>query len=333
MGGGITFYWVIIPVLLCAITDQKSWHLYMKWLSIGIFFAVALAIAQVLIGLDPENSPWRISTTGLQWDRARGFQSRPWVFSYLCSIAFLLFLSLHNDKNWWHNSYTRYSLIFLALLGMMLAQIRAPMIAIIIASSFFLIGRLKEIGLKKLLLGLTILITLFILAALMRENMFHSLSTGNGRLQIWQASLEVVYNNPIWGVGRPHFQELYISAWDVVHGPAKDKLAIYLQGSIGHPHQDYLSIAVYYGLPALFAYLGIIAALIRWTWSIRIEDPHTAKSMAAIISFVLIAGLAENYTDYTASFYSMIGAYIILYKRHQLFKLNRWKPLNYESTS
>ena len=310
---GTTISWLIIPILLSTLSNEKSWYRFMQCWSIGIVLACGLAVLQAIIGLDDNLAPWRISTAGEQWDRVVGFQSRPWVFSYLGAIAAILFASMINDEKWWKHAYVRYALLLSAVFCMVLAQIRAPMIALLVAFMHLLSGNFQKIGLKKLLLAAIILSALFILSALMRDNMFQGLGSFNGRIPIWQATLEVLQNNPLWGVGRSHFQGFYMEAWDVVHNDPKNWLR-----TIGHPHSDYLSLAVYYGLPALLAYLGFLLSLVRWAWNIRLVDPKTSRTMAAVLSFVIIAGIAENYIDFGITFYAMLTAYIMLYKRHQL---------------
>ena len=290
----------------------------MQFLSLGLVIAATVALLQTLLGLDTTLSPFRISLAGEQFDRIVGLQASPWIFSFINGIAVLLFIGLNRDAQWWRNAYIRYGLIFLSLICIMLAQIRAPMVALVVAVFILYLGRLKHIDYKIILLAIFCSLVLFSIAAYLRDSMFAGLTNFSGRTSIWPTTLEIIRQNPLWGVGHLQFMEHYQQAWDIVWGTPESPGMLFLRNQIGHPHQDYLNLAVYYGIPALIAYLCFLFSLINWAWKIRFDDPETSRLMFAVLAFVFIAGLAENYLDYTASFYMMISAYVLLYKRHQL---------------
>ncbi len=156
------------------------------------------------------------------------------------------------------------------------------------------------------------------LVTILRDDMFISnLLAGNGRFAMWHAAWHIIENNPLWGSSRPLYQEYYRAAWDIVHRFPEARYDKFLK-SVGHPHNDFLGIAAYFGIPALLAYIAFMVSLLCWSWSLRNQNKKVANTMMALLCFVFIASLAENYSDYSSTFYVMLAAFALLFKQAQL---------------
>lgn len=96
--------------------------------------------------------------------------------------------------------------------------------------------------------------------------------SADGRLLVWNCSLEMIVDAPVIGHGHDAFQAKYMdyqAKWLAKHPEEKwERLA----GNVRHPFNEYLRIVVEYGLSGLLIAAWAIWLLWRWYCRCRPED-------------------------------------------------------------
>ena len=127
---------------------------------------------------------------------------------------------------------------------------------------------------------------------------------GSTRIRLWQTSINMIRDKPIWGIGLGNFSRLF------------DRYKV--EGTYDttcHPHNDYLNVAVNTGLLGLLAYLSIWAVFLystvrslRENTGSRLARSVQMGAVAAIVAF-LFAGLLQCY--YTDAEVNMLVMFIL----------------------
>lgn len=119
-------------------------------------------------------------------------------------------------------------------------------------------------------------------------------SSGAGsRLTMWEASVQSVFKNPLWGVGFAGGKSLLKQ---VAQEPRASGISV-----LGHFHSDYLHPAVEFGLLGLASYLCVAAGLLVMAIAcLRHRAPIPALGLGAILLMHASTGLtnvnfAHNY--------------------------------------
>jgi len=103
-----------------------------------------------------------------------------------------------------------------------------------------------------------------------------------GRLFIWNNSLKIIEDNPVFGVGQGNFYDVYKSM-------LRPDIPEYRQ--LTHAHNDILNVAAIGGLPDLVFFLAMWAAVLSLFWrGLRISDLSEMDrrlSMAAFLGSVM----------------------------------------------
>ncbi len=110
------------------------------------------------------------------------------------------------------------------------------------------------------------------------------------RIRLWQTSINMIKDKPIWGIGLGNFTQLF----------EQYKVEGYYDTNC-HPHNDYLNMAVNSGFLGLLAYLGIWIVFLYSSIRAMINNkrkgfPYWIQigGVVAIISF-MVAGLLQCY--------------------------------------
>ncbi|UCB52505.1 MAG: O-antigen ligase family protein [Candidatus Zixiibacteriota bacterium] len=124
------------------------------------------------------------------------------------------------------------------------------------------------------------------------------------RIRLWQTSIRMIKESPVWGVG--------LGGWGVLFDEYKVE-GVY--AATCHPHNDYLNVAVNTGLLGLLAYLSIWSVFLYSTVRSVLKNTSSglARSVqmggiAAIVAF-LFAGLLQCY--YTDAEVNMLLMFIL----------------------
>ncbi|MEA1936632.1 MAG: O-antigen ligase family protein, partial [Patescibacteria group bacterium] len=125
-------------------------------------------------------------------------------------------------------------------------------------------------------------------------------SSFHSRLMIWNASLEMIKDNPIFGIGPGTFQSVYLSYADKFDEP-------YLEWAVTQPHNTFLA---FYLQTGLIGFIGFILILV-WFFYRRRGGSRLAPTVATVlIIYILIHGLADTMywkNDLSLMFWLVIG--------------------------
>ena len=113
------------------------------------------------------------------------------------------------------------------------------------------------------------------------------------RIRLWQTSINMIKDKPIWGIGLGNFGKLF------------DRYKVEgVYDTTCHPHNDFLNVAVNSGLLGLLAYLSIWAVFLYSTIKSIIKNRksgfgYTAQmgGIVAIIGFLFASLFQCYYTD------------------------------------
>jgi len=124
------------------------------------------------------------------------------------------------------------------------------------------------------------------------------------RIRLWQTSINIIKNKPIWGIGLGNFGNLF-NQYKVAG----------TYDNYSHPHNDFLNVAVNSGLLGLLAYLSIWGVFLYSTIKAMVKNKRSGFLYAmqiggviAIIAF-LFASLFQCY--YTDAEVNMLAMFIL----------------------
>lgn len=113
------------------------------------------------------------------------------------------------------------------------------------------------------------------------------------RIRLWQTSINMIKDKPIWGIGLGNFGKLF------------DRYKV--EGTYDttcHPHNDFLNVAVNSGLLGLLAYLSIWAVFLYSTIKSAFKNKKTGiieavqiSGIVGIIAFLFASLFQCYYTD------------------------------------
>lgn len=183
----------------------------------------------------------------------------------------------------------------LCLLAVVLTASRTPIAAIAIALVFCASirpGRIRWIALGAV--GVVIALTLLLptsrakFGGLMQQDT--SAQYEGSRVFIWTRSLDIVWKNPIFGVGQGNFRDEYVARLD----PTIDE-----KRKLAHAHNDFINIAAIAGIPGALFFAGIWFTVIRLVgraaFNLRLPIEKRRIALAALIGSVvfLMTSLTE----------------------------------------
>ena len=163
-------------------------------------------------------------------------------------------------------------------------------------------GKNKKLFLKMLTL---IILATFISITAVKFNQIvnsESRSSFHSRLMIWNASVEIIKDNPVFGIGPGTFQETYLSYSEKFDEP-------YLEWAVSQPHNTLLA---FYLQTGLIGFVGFILILIWFFY--RCRDEAMPRLYGQIISvlmiYILVHGLVDTMywkNDLSLMFWLVIG--------------------------
>lgn len=126
------------------------------------------------------------------------------------------------------------------------------------------------------------------------------------RMMIWESSVAMIADRPLFGIGIGRFQETYL-AYQRYFPP-------YLEWAVPQPHSFVLAVWLQTGLIGLAGLITLVGVWIRGlAVLLREEDPYTAITsvlLLSVLSFWLILGLADTpffKTDLAFSFWFLLA--------------------------
>ena len=126
-------------------------------------------------------------------------------------------------------------------------------------------------------------------------------NTVQKRLDIWQSSLEIIRDHPIFGVGMDNFTHYYApphQAYAPCSGLGYMKAGANDEPCLSHPHNEILDFWLSLGLAGLVAYVWLLwtflsASRRAWKQSPGLRFPMLLGAAGAMIAGVL-HGLVDN---------------------------------------
>jgi len=250
--------------------------------------------------------------------RADGFFTHPLTFGNAISLvivllfAFIITDSFHTRKGF----YLSIILFVIFYIALILSLSRGPILFTTITILVLLMLRYKFKGIVFSLLIVTIFVSLIISNKTLKNrfddfvNNSYKVSTSSfgTRIVLWKSSIQIIKDNPIFGIGYNIKKEF------------KKRIKVPVS-SMAHSHNSYLTLAVYYGIPALVILLMILGILMyRFYCS---ENILIKFSGIGVIIAYMLDGLTEN--NFSDSEVLMLFCFIIgllygMLNRNQLQK-------------
>lgn len=132
---------------------------------------------------------------------------------------------------------------------------------------------------------------------------------------LWEVGLAIALDNPIFGVGHQHFEDV---SPDYLHEVSVDPGAESGEGAIGRdrPHNDFLAVWMGWGIFALIAYVGVFAGSIANCVRAAREGDLLIRGLAvgcagALITYA-VNSLFHNYMDSTTLLWMYAGLSVAL---------------------
>jgi putative inorganic carbon (hco3(-)) transporter len=227
--------------------------------------------------------------------RIKGFMSHWMTYSGLLMLVLVLLISYAFSIGWRNNKWILFLSFFITIV-LILSQTRTALIGAIAGACVIIL--LKQ---PRAIIGLlAIIIVLFVFSpAKIKQRLYSSITTQDPRIEIWGTSLQLIKENPWFGVGLTNV----------------NREALKYRGSHAYPdwayqhmHNNFLQIAAERGIIGLIFWVWL---LIRFGWDAlgvyrasRISSmDSTEASIASLAAFgaltaLVVAGIGEyNFGD------------------------------------
>ncbi|UOD33903.1 O-antigen ligase family protein [Deferribacteraceae bacterium V6Fe1] len=245
-----------------------------NFLMLGAFLSSCYAIYELIKKLTP---------------RADGFFTHALTYGNTISLIIILVFVILITK-----SYTTkielYSYVLLFILyyaSLMLTLSRGPILFTTITLLIILAMKYRSKGI------LFSLFIVFLFASLISTNdtfknrfndffndSYNVSTTSFGtRIVLWKSSLEIIKDNPVFGIGN-NIRKYFDKYIDV---PVSSK---------AHSHNSYLTLAIYHGIPALVILMTILGTLLYRFY--KSDDQFTKLAGIGVIVAYMLDGLTEN---------------------------------------
>lgn len=118
------------------------------------------------------------------------------------------------------------------------------------------------------------------------------------RLEYWKAGISIVKENPLIGVGSGGAKEAFSTYYVKTNSPLSEP-------NRRQSHQQFLSIAVNYGLIGLFVFVLFLVFLLR--------EVYPSKYVYAILVFLIVSFFTEDTleTQVGATLFSLLGLFVV----------------------
>jgi len=209
--------------------------------------------------------------------------------------------------------------VLINLYGLYLTGSRAGILATVAGLAVFLIlhfwSKIRAKLVYKVALALLIFVTVLGAWFLFRPDFTASsgrvVSSNNVRWQIWQTSIEMIKNQPIWGVGLGNYQNAFGTL-------TKDRVNFneYISPLALSPHNVFLMFYLTTGLLGLLAFIWLLAIFYRIGFSELKND--WSKILLGGMTVLILQGLVDTpyfKNDLSLIFWLIFGFMIILSRR------------------
>lgn len=284
---GIFKGWILAPIVYFFMAKYYFFKrpslvkVALRALLFGGVLLSMLAIWQVLTG----------NYTTLDARASGPFESANYLALYLGPIVVYGFLALPQEKNWWWRALLSASLI-LCTAALYATLSYAAWIAVLAALFVALFVHARKLPKKVqfgLLAGAVVLGILAVASQLGSEKFvqfldFSGRSSTSVRLQVYEISLNLIKQHPIFGIGLGQFEQFYQVNAAAILGQDP------FEWNMLHPHNIFLAFWLFMGLPGLVAFVWLCFKALAWIWE---QDKHERRIAALMLVVILVHGMFD----------------------------------------
>lgn len=224
-----------------------------QWGKIFEEVIISVCIAQAIFGILHSSGLFPIRTSF----KDAGSFDNPAGFAACLAAGFPFCLNRLNRHNHWQRWLSMAGLIIIPA-GIILSESRTGILSVAIVAVIYLFARCGRMR-KPLAIAL-----IFAIIAILTIVLFF-MRTGSslGRLQIWQASLSMVGEHPLFGSGAGTFIANYMPHQASFFASDQSNGWRILADNVTHPFNEYLLILIEYGIVGLILLIIVAVNLIR----------------------------------------------------------------------
>lgn len=259
----IKLYSIILLYFLIKVSDFRIFN-------IVLYIIIFSAISQIIDGYLGFEEPWSNMAD------IRGLFYNTSVFGGFVGIAFiilfgLIFLSINN-------CFFYFALIIPVFIQILYSNSRASWISILVCMLYLLFFN------RKISRSKCVFITFGLIALLFIGGYFYKQSSSNGRLFIWNNTLNLVTSSLMLGKGTNSFEANYMLAQAAYIKKHPQSSFAKLADNVLHPFNEYLKILLEHGLVGLFYVLLLL-------YNIFVSKEKVGKRKCVLISKMILLGL------------------------------------------
>lgn len=120
------------------------------------------------------------------------------------------------------------------------------------------------------------------------DNLFNAeRSSWQSRLMIWKAALEILKDQPVFGIGPGLFQEYYLKYQGQFLIP-------YLEWAVPQPHNIFLAFWLQAGILGLVGFLWLLAVFFKKIWPQIKKQDQLALTLLLLMIYTILHGLVDT---------------------------------------
>jgi len=304
---------VFFILLLKAMNNTEDIIFLIKIMTFCLFLYCFFGIYFLLLGQSEE-----VFNVGVhQFATTSEFIAASYL-GYSATVGFLLsFLSIKlSNRTILKKLFTISAIFFIVLI--LLCNVRSAQIGLLSGLCYLLIvsnvSRIKKVYTTILAVVIAVVLYLFlfekfapVLYQIRTLEMIKDIVTGNplkylmfARLELWKEAIEMIKDYPIFGIGARMWQEYTFLYGERLYS-FKDIHGIWHWGSSVDPHNQFLLIAVSYGIPSLISFCLIIFLVLKKTNLLVNKVNVISKNILHGVISILIAWITIS--QFTRTFF------------------------------
>lgn len=338
-----TIYFGLITLLVCLLVPSRMKPSVEKSLKIFILvgiFEIAYAMLQLLDVIPVYNRYFSYT----------GSFDNPAIYSMYLTFCSLYSLCLYYSNCNYRKAWLWIYLLFVLMIVM--SESRTGMVTVIVSFIYICYSRNPSLHVflairrNKYMLSLLLILFFVIMYILKRDS-------ANGRLLIWRVCMDMIADRPLLGFGHGGFLAYYMKYQaEYLSSHPGSPLAM-LADNVSHPFNEFLHLAVNYGLVGIFIFVtivvvsfkrinslssinklvlkGSILVLLLWCF---FSYPFEIPFIWIITSILLVVNIQNLLTSYSNLHrYLMTCMYMLLLVKTSVHFVaeRKWKELEYQS--
>lgn len=305
------FAWTAAPLIAIALHEDRWRRIALYGLLATVALSTIVAALQFTIGYQPDARPWRIdSASPRRWNVASGLAPHTITCTFIAGLAFLTFIGERSLPFAW-----RAVGILMAMACVGMAASRGPLVGLAAGTLCWALLSVRHSGWRPILPVVTAAACGSLIAWHHPQRFAALLSGQDDRWIIWKTALDAIIQYPVLGTGGLGPYRLAISSADLS--------GLSAPMTTPEPHNSWLSLAAYYGIPAMMAALANLVVTILYA---RREAADLALPCALVV-YWLVAGCFESFATHavpSAAFFAVLG--VSLAATHRMANTTKHLP-------